>query len=61
MNDRELLIWIHERLEHVHDEHNLLDYMYKLRAIISTIPENQNTSLLEGETSLEELKEKLQK
>lgn len=32
--DREILIWFHERLEHVHREKNLYDYMHRLRAII---------------------------
>jgi hypothetical protein len=36
--DREILIWLHERLEHVHGEHHLLDYMHRLRHIIAATP-----------------------
>lgn len=43
MNDRDFLIWIHERLEHVHKENPLMDYMHKLRAVILSIPENQKS------------------
>ena len=43
MRDREFLIWIHDRLHHFHKESELLDYMHKLRAIISEIPEGQET------------------
>lgn len=38
MNDRDFLCWIHERLEHVHGESPLVDYMHRLRAIIATQP-----------------------
>lgn len=55
MKDREFLIWLHERLEHVHKEHHLLDYMHKFRAVISAIPENQETNSYLGKNSLEEL------
>lgn len=43
MNDRDFLIWIHERLEHVHGESPIVDYMHKLRAIIKATPANQRT------------------
>jgi len=43
MNDREFLIWIHERLEYVHKESPFKDYMHKLRAVITSIPKNQET------------------
>ena len=43
MKDRDFLIWIHERLEHVHKESPLVDYMHKLRAVISAIPPEQET------------------
>lgn len=36
--DREVLIWLHERLEHVHKESGLLDYMHRLRHIIAATP-----------------------
>ena len=34
MTDQQFLMWIHERLAHVHKENELMDYMHKLRAII---------------------------
>jgi hypothetical protein len=43
MNDREYLTWLHERLEHVHGESPLYDYMHKLRAIIQATPEDRET------------------
>ena len=36
MNDKAFLVWLHERLEHVHKEDPAADYMHKLRAIIKT-------------------------
>ena len=43
MKDRDFLKWIHERLEHVHHESPLMDYMHKLRAIIATTdPEKES-------------------
>jgi serine/threonine protein kinase len=38
MKDREFLKWLHERLEHVHGESPIVDYMHKLRAIIRDTP-----------------------
>ena len=35
MNDKEFLQWIHDRLETVHGESAMNDYMHKLRAIIN--------------------------
>lgn len=32
--DKEFLVWLHERLVHVHGEKPLMDYMHRLRAII---------------------------
>lgn len=43
MNDKTFLQWIHNRLVVVHGENSNFDYMHKLRAIIETIPEDQNT------------------
>lgn len=43
MKDRDFLCWLHERLEHIHKENPLFDYMHKLRSIIATIPPNQET------------------
>ncbi len=41
MLDREFLIWIHERLEHVHGENPMNDYMHKLRAVIKGTDKKQ--------------------
>lgn len=41
MKDKEFLQWIHDRLENVHGEHLLNDYMWKLRAIIASTDENK--------------------
>lgn len=43
MRDKDFLCWIHERLEKVHGESPLVDYMHKLRAIIKSMPEGQET------------------
>ena len=43
MKDRDFLIWLHERLEHVHGEIPIIDYMHKLRAIISDYSQNKTT------------------
>lgn len=43
MKDREFLKWIHARLEHVHHESPLMDYMHKLRAIIATTDPDKET------------------
>ena len=53
MNDKQFLTWIHERLIHVHNENNCMDYMWKLRAIIQAIPEDQTTPNVIGEIYLE--------
>lgn len=55
MKDRDFLCWLHERLEHVHNENKLCDYMHKLRAIIGAIPPDQETPNLARYNSLEEL------
>ncbi len=53
-------MWVHERLEHVHGESRLRDYMHKLRAIIADMPADQNTvSVGQGKNSLEALQEEL--
>jgi hypothetical protein len=57
-SDRGFLMWIHERLEHVHDESRLSDYMHKLRAIIADMPADRRTiSVGQGKNSLESLQE----
>lgn len=43
MTDREFLIWLHERLEKVHGEKPLVDYMHRLRAIIRRTPVKKST------------------
>lgn len=57
--DREVLIWLHERLEHVHKEDCLFDYMHRLRAIISSTQKDRYTpNDGRGCNSLKELFEK---
>ena len=41
--DREVLLWFHERLVHVHKESELFDYMHRLRAIIAKTPPKKYT------------------
>jgi len=43
MKDREFLKWLHARLEYVHKENPIVDYMWKLRAVIAATPESQET------------------
>lgn len=60
LTDRDFLCWIHERLEHVYNESPIVDFMNKLRVIITTIPANQRTPN-DGRAclSLEELRRSL--
>jgi hypothetical protein len=55
MKDRDFLKWIHERLEHVHGESPLMDYMHKLRAIIATTDTEKETLNTGMSNSLAEL------
>lgn len=57
MNDREFLMWLHERLERVHGERPTVDYMHKLRAIIKATPAEQLTPNRGTGNSLEELRD----
>lgn len=57
MKDREFLMWIHERLELVHGDSPLVDYMHKLRAIIRNTPKDKETPNTSSCNSLDELKE----
>lgn len=57
MNDKAFLAWIHERLEHVHGENELFDYMHKLRAIIKATPEDRITPNVYSGNSLKEFYE----
>ena len=43
MEDKRFLIWLHQRLVHVHGEDTHYDYMWKLRSIIEAIPADQIT------------------
>lgn len=53
-------MWIHERLEHVHGESCLMDYMHKLRAIIAEMPADRKTvSVGQGKNSLETLQQSI--
>lgn len=59
-SDRGFLMWIHERLQHVHCDPDLADYMHKLRAIIAATPADQKTvSAGQGQNSLSELQMEL--
>ena len=59
MNDREFLIWLHERLTDKHNESPLVDYMHKLRAIIKATPKDKLTPNCGGSNSLLDLKAEL--
>jgi hypothetical protein len=55
-SDRGFLMWIHERLEHVHGESPLIDYMHQLRAIIAEMnPAQRTASCGQGKNGIEEL------
>lgn len=41
MTDREILIWIHERLVHVHGDSPYVDYMHALRDVIHGTSEDK--------------------
>lgn len=43
MTDRELLIWLHQRLVLVHKESKYVDYMHFLRDIIYTTPKDRRS------------------
>lgn len=43
MKDKLFLMWLHERLELVHNEPANSDYMGKLRSIIKATPQQQET------------------
>jgi hypothetical protein len=43
MYDKELLVFLHERLEHIHKDSSLLDFMWQLRDIINSIPKQQKS------------------
>lgn len=58
--DRDFLMWIHERLQNVHGEKELYDYMHRLRCIIANIPDWRVTpNDGRGTNGLETLKQAL--
>ena len=44
MTDREFLIWIHQRLVKVHGEREYVDYMHRLREVISGVPKDKDSA-----------------
>ena len=54
MTDREILIWIHQRLVRVHDESPWMDYMHALRNVIHSMPQDR-TSRMHSTEVLEEI------
>lgn len=53
--DRHFLRWIHARLQHVHGEDPLYDYMHKLRAVIAATPATQRTPNVCSYNNLDEV------
>lgn len=43
MTDREILIWIHQRLVKVHGESKYVDYMHALRDVIYGMPKDHDS------------------
>ena len=43
MSDRDFLIWLFNRLVHVHGENPRIDYMLRLQAILRCLPETRKT------------------
>ena len=61
MTDREFLMWLHERLEHVHQESPMTDYMRRFRAIIASTPKaSKAPNMGEGRNSLGDLRAELE-
>ena len=44
MTDREILIFIHQRLINVHKESPFFDYMHKLREVIHGMPKDKQSN-----------------
>lgn len=61
MTDRDFLIWIHERLEHVYKEDPLMDYMHRLRDIIYSIPKDQKSYIGQACNDMDDLLKLLEK
>jgi hypothetical protein len=60
MKDREFLIWVHERLENVHGENPLVDYMHKLRNIILVYPKHKTSKNKAQFNDIDSLKKHLE-
>ena len=43
MNDRDFLIWLHERLVNIHGENDCYGFMHRLRNIIANTPAAQKS------------------
>ena len=43
MTDRDILIWIHQRLVKVHSESEFVDYMHALRDVIHGMPKDRQS------------------
>ena len=43
LTDREILIWIHQRLVKVHKESEIMDYMHALRSVIHGMPPDKQS------------------
>ena len=43
MKDRKFLAWLHERLRYQHGENPNVDYMHRLRSIISAMPDDRDS------------------
>jgi len=52
MKDIDFLIWLHERLENVHNENHSTDYMLKLRSIIENYDSEKNTHNNQGDKNM---------
>lgn len=55
VTDRDFLMWLHQRLERVHNASPTSDFMHRLRAIIRATPEDKSTPSCGTCNSLEEL------
>jgi len=60
MTDRDFLMCVHARLEHVHNEDPLVDYMCRLRQIIYGYPKDMVTPTTLSFNTMEDLKKVLE-
>ena len=60
MDDREFLIWLHQRLVKVHKENTHVDYMHYLRDVIYGMPKGKDSRgavvTMHSNTVLDEIK-----